>query len=376
MSKSIQAYILSRIQQRKDDGNYRSLRLIGGLVDFTSNDYLGFAKDFELKRHIAEKLSKLEQNEYGSTGSRLLSGNSEYAEKLESRLATFHHAETALLFNSGFDANYGLLSTLPYKSDTIIYDELVHASIHDGIRNSKAKSIMFAHNNLAQLRKVLSAADGKKYVVIESIYSMNGDIAPLTDIATICQQYDAGLIVDEAHATGVFGEQGRGLVAQHSLESKILARVHTFGKAMGAHGAVILCSQILKDFLINYCRPFIFSTALPVQSLVAVDCAYDLLQRDSLRMQKLHHIIKLFKSEMRRSPGTTLLLSDSPIQSVVYPGNERVKAVARALQQQGMDVRPIMSPTVPIGLERIRICLHSFNTEEEVIKLASVIGTL
>ncbi|MBK8657620.1 MAG: 8-amino-7-oxononanoate synthase [Bacteroidetes bacterium] len=374
MSKTIHAYILSRLQQRKDEGRYRTLKLLNGLIDFTSNDYLGLAHDSKLQAIVAEETNKVQCNKFGSTGSRLLSGNSYYAEMLEQKLAAFHHAEAALLFNSGFDANYGLLSTLPYTSDTILYDELVHASIHDGVRNSKASSIPFAHNNLEDLGHKITKAHGRLYVVVESIFSMNGDTAPLNALVKICEQYDAGLIVDEAHATGIFGAAGRGLVVELGLESNVLARVHTFGKAIGASGAAIVSSQALKDFLINYCRPFIFSTAPPLHTLAAINCAYDLLQQEPWRLQQLKQNIMLFKSEMSKHTNIQWLPSDSPIQSIIFPGNENVKSIANALQQQGLDVRPILSPTVPKGQERIRICLHTFNTKEEVIKLASVIG--
>ncbi|MBK7147838.1 MAG: 8-amino-7-oxononanoate synthase [Bacteroidetes bacterium] len=374
MSKTIHAYILSRLQQRKDEGRYRTLKLLNGLIDFTSNDYLGLAHDSKLQAIVAEETNKVQCNKFGSTGSRLLSGNSYYAEMLEQKLAAFHHAEAALLFNSGFDANYGLLSTLPYISDTILYDELVHASIHDGIRNSKASSIPFAHNNLEDLEHKITKAHGRLYVVVESIFSMNGDTAPLNALVKICEQYDAGLIVDEAHATGIFGAAGKGLVVELGIESNVLARVHTFGKAIGASGAAIVSSQALKDFLINYCRPFIFSTAPPLHTLAAINCAYDLLQQEPWRLQQLKQNIMLFKSEMSKHTNIQWLPSDSPIQSIIFPGNENVKSIANALQQQGLDVRPILSPTVPKGQERIRICLHTFNTKEEVIKLASVIG--
>lgn len=376
MSQSIHSYILSRLQQRKAENDFRSLTLPGTLVDFTSNNYLGLANDPALQRQIVLESSQAEQAASGSTGSRLLSGNSAYAENLEMMLAAFHQGPAALLFNSGFDANYGLLSSLPYKGDTILYDELVHASIHDGIRSSKAGAISFAHNRLDELELKLRKASGRKYVVVESVYSMNGDLAPLQEIANLCDTWDAGLIVDEAHATGILGPQGKGLVVQLNLQNRVLARVHTFGKAIGAHGAVIICHQDLKDFLINYCRPFIFSTALPLHTLVAVKCAYDLLQQDTARRAGLNRNIQLFKEAMKGVAKFCLLPGNSAIQSVVIPGNEAVKAAALAIQQQGLDVRPILYPTVPKGEERIRICLHSFNTEAEILKLVQAIRSL
>jgi 8-amino-7-oxononanoate synthase len=205
---SIRKYIIGKLADRKRDDNFRSLRVVRGGVDFTSNDYLGLARDVHFHELIDEEVNRHKLHG-GSTGSRLLSGNNDYVEKLEGKIATFHKAEAALIFNSGFDANYGLLSTLPYKGDTIIYDELVHASIHDGMKASKANKISFRHNDLDDLAEKLNQATGLKYVVTESLFSMDGDTAPLKEIAVLCGRYGAGLIVDEAHATGVLGE-GRG----------------------------------------------------------------------------------------------------------------------------------------------------------------------
>lgn len=374
MSNSIRNYILAKLQQRKTENNFRSLKVQSGLVDFYSNDYLGFARNEKLKQRVEEEIKSHASFLTGSTGSRLLSGNSQYTEELESTIAKFHGAEAALMFNSGFDANYGLLSTLPYKGDTIIYDELVHASIHDGIRNSKATAVSFAHNQLIDLEEKLKATTGLKYVVVESVYSMDGDFAPLKEIGALCERYNAGLVVDEAHATGIFGEKGEGLFCISNSEFSI--RVHTFGKALGAHGAVVLCSKEAKEFLINYCRPFIFSTALPFHSLAAVKCAYEYLPQANDERQKLFALIALFRNQIHSTGSFQLLPSNSPVQSVLVSGNQNVKDFAAAIQQKGFDVRPILHPTVPKGKERIRICLHSFNTEQEVIKLASVINSL
>ena len=376
MSNSIHNYILSKLQQRKDENNFRSLKITNGLVDFYSNDYLGFARDQKLKEKVQHEIKSHHNSFLGSTGSRLLSGNTDYAESLEKFLAEFHKAESALIFNSGFDANYGILSTLPYRGDTIIYDELIHASIHDGIRNSKANSISFSHNNISELEEKLKSATGLKYVVIESIYSMDGDFAPLKAIATLCEKHEAGLIVDEAHATGITGAKGEGRVINEIPDAKVLARVHTFGKAVGAHGAVVLCSNELKEFLINYCRPFIFSTALPLSSLAAIKCSYELLNEANDKREKLFSLITFFKNQVHSKNNFQLITSDSPIQSVVVSGNEPVKEFASKIQEHGLDVRPILYPTVPKGKERIRICLHSFNSEEEVSKLAQIINSL
>jgi len=376
MNSSIQQYIALKLQQRKEENNFRSLKITRGLIDFYSNDYLGFARDKELKNLVAAEVVLLEELGLGSTGSRLLSGNSEYAESVESYLAEFYKAGAALVFNSGFDANYGLLSTLPYRGDTIIYDELVHASIHDGIRNSRAAAVGFAHNNISDLEARLIVAQGLKYVVIESVYSMDGDFAPIEEIASLCEKYNAGLIVDEAHAVGVSGAGGRGIVCDLKLEDKCLARINTFGKAAGAHGAVLLCCNDLKAFMINYCRPFIYSTSLPFHSLATIKCAHQFLLCADDRRKNLLGLVDVFQRQFNGQTRYTLTGSKSPIQSLIVKGNEQVKQIALQIQQAGFDVRPILYPTVERGKERIRICIHSFNTQQEVIKLAEVINSL
>ncbi|MFN8288234.1 MAG: 8-amino-7-oxononanoate synthase [Chitinophagales bacterium] len=369
MSSRIDDYINGRNEERKKENNFRSLKPASALIDFTSNDYLGFARDPELKKRVAAELLHYPDYSLGSTGSRLLTGNSAYAEELESMLANFHHADTALIFNSGFTANYGLLSSLPYRGDTVIYDELVHASVHDGIRHGKADKVPFLHNNLADLEQKLSAAKGLKYVVVESLYSMDGDFAPLQEIAALCEKFEAGLIVDEAHANGLYGKDGSGLANQAGIEDKCLARIYTFGKAIGSCGAAVVCAQPLKEFLLNYCRPFIFSTALPFTNLAVIKCAYGYLSNVQNRREYLIKLAVSFKKAMREA-NFSVVGSSGPIQSIVLKGNDKVKALAEKVRQKGFDVRPILYPTVPKGTERIRVCLHSFNTEQEVNELA------
>ena len=361
----IPSYIQRRLAERKAENNFRSLTVITGKVDFTSNDYLGLAHDPVFKSLIDEEL-KTHPSHTGSTGSRLLSGNTAYAQQLENQIATFHHSQAALLFNSGFDANYGLLSTLPYRGDTILYDEWVHASIIDGIRASKAQGIAYKHNDHQDLEQKLTQATGLKYVVTESLFSMDGDMPDLHHLSLLCQKYDAGLIVDEAHATGIVGTLGAGLVNQLHVEDMCLARIHTFGKALGAHGAVVLCSQDLKDFLINYCRPFIFSTALPFHSLAAIRCAYSYFPSLDSRRKELVELISQFRNQLSNLKNIQLIKGTSPIQSIIISGNEAAKATADKLQLAGYDVRAILYPTVPRGTERIRVCLHSFNTLSEI----------
>ena len=376
VSGSVREYIQSKLDEGKLAGNYRSLKISDGLVDFYSNDYLGFAGDKILIEDINEAIGKYKGNTLGSTGSRLLSGNNQTFEELEDFLASYHRSEAALVFNSGFDANYGLLSTLPYRGDTIIFDEGVHASLHDGVRASKANSVSFTHNNIDDLENKLLSASGLKYVVVESVYSMNGSLAPLNEIVQLCDKYNASLIVDEAHATGVFGPEGRGRICELRLEEKCLARVHTFGKALGVHGAVVLCSSELKEFLVNYCRPFIYSTALPLYSVLAIRCAYNLLEKSDERREALFSKVRRFRELFSLSDKYLLEGNIGPVQSLIASGNEKTRVLAEQIQAEGFDVRPILYPTVPKGSELVRICLHSFNSDEEIDSLARAINSL
>ena len=369
-------FLKERLEERKEQGLLRKLSAENDLIDFSSNDYLGFARSQELKDSVAAELATLDLSQVnGSSGSRLLTGNSVYAEELERFIAHNHHAEAGLIFNSGYTANTGLLAAVARKGDIILYDELSHASIYDGVRLSKAESFPFRHNDMAHLADRLrffrsSNVSGQQlFVVVESVYSMDGDFAPLLEIAGLCQASKANLIIDEAHATGIFGKRGEGKIVELGLERQVFARIHTFGKALGCHGAIVLGSTSLRDFLINFSRPFIYTTALPQHSLAAIKCAYKLLDISTNKILKINDLIKLFILKLETDTISGLLKSYSPIQSLVISGNEEVKEIASLIQQDGFDVRPILSPTVPKGKERIRICLHSFNTEEEISSL-------
>jgi len=365
------------LAKRAFDGSLRSLRKAAtDSIDFTSNDYLGFARSDELWRLIKSDLSSEPGKVNGSTGSRLLSGNSAMAEELETTLSDFHRGESALLFNSGYDANLGLFSCIAQRTDTIVYDELCHASIIDGIRLSHAQSVKFRHNNLTQLEEILKKAKGDVYVAAESVYSMDGDLAPLDELAKVCRLYNANLIVDEAHATGVFGSRGEGRTGELKLENKVFARMHTFGKALGCHGAVVICSEVLKNYLVNFSRPFIYSTALPPHSLSAIKAAYAYLTTQAENRTLLFERIRFFREKvkvMEMADGIKIPERSGPIQNVVMSGNDRVKKLAAGVQSKGFDVRAIMSPTVPAGSERLRICLHSFNKEEEIEGLVKLL---
>lgn len=330
---------------------------------------MGFAKDKALAERNHQELHQADILFNGSTGARTITGTSKLSFQVEQMLASYHKAPAALFYNSGYTANLGLFSSLPYRGDTVLYDELIHASIRDGLQMSRANAYAFKHNDLIDLENRLARAKGRVYVAVESIYSMDGDQAPLRELAKMCNKYEAGLIVDEAHSNGMFGPKGEGLVVEMGLEKEVFARVMTFGKAIGSHGAAILGSQDLKDFLINYSRPFIYTTAPAPHQLISVKNAYDKLSKSKDKILFLKELVNYFKLKLEGLDGVDSIVSSSAIQCVILPGNDRVKGVCSQVQKAGFDVRPIVAPTVPEGKERIRICLHAYNTKTEVDQL-------
>jgi 8-amino-7-oxononanoate synthase len=359
-------FLNRKLQQRRENFAFRELRIKQGMVDFCSNDYLGIVTNKLIKISKDDETEKF----HGSTGSRLISGNYPLIDEVETQLADFHHSPAGLIFNSGYDANLGLLGTIPQRNDTVIYDQLSHASIRDGIRLSHAFSFSFEHNNTDDLEKKLQVATGNIFVVTESVFSMDGDTAPLAEIAGLCKSYNALLIVDEAHATGVTGKRGEGLVQSLGLEAGCFARIHTFGKALGCHGAIVLGSITLRNYLINFSRAFIYTTGMPASAVLAIQRSYALFPAMEPERSQLNGLIKKFRE---LSTGLRLCHSVTPIQGVIIPGNELVKQAAKLLQENGLDVRAILYPSVPKGQERLRIVLHSFNTIEQVEKMVEIL---
>lgn len=364
-------FIQQRLADRQQAGNYRTLKPENTLIDFCSNDYLGFARSPQLKQKIAEEIGAYPENHNGSAGSRLLAGNLQYTEQLEASIAGYHEAEAGLLFNSGYDANIGLFSSLPQRGDTIILDELAHASIIDGARLSNANRYTFKHNDLQSLADKLKAAKGSIYIGIESIYSMDGDSSPITEILDLADRYNAALIVDEAHAIGLYKT---GLVQQFGLHNRVFARVITFGKALGCHGAVVLGSDNLRNYLINFARSFIYTTAASFHQVASVKTAYIFLRDADEAISTLKSNIALFKSTIDKHEDFPLIESESAIQCIILKSNEKAKLIASTLQQKGIDVRPILSPTVQQGSERIRICLHAYSTPDEILLLTETLN--
>lgn len=367
--------LTTKLEARRTKGSFRKLKETdAALIDFTSNDYLGLARSEELFTRISQTVESLHPHRNGSAGSRLLSGNTAYTESVEHDLAALFKAEASLIFNSGYTANLGVLSSLPQKDDTIIYDELAHACIKDGARLSLARRFSFRHNDLDNLEARMKRSSGKIFIAVESVYSMDGDQCPLAELVTLADRYDATIILDEAHSTGVIGEQGSGLAVSLGLADRIAVRIYTFGKAMGVHGACVAGSKALIQYLVNFSRPFIYTTALPPHSVAAIRSAFEYLSDHKDLQTVLQKNIRLYLHETQMLQNRTD--SKSAIQTVLFPGNKNVVMAAGQLQKEGFDVRPILAPTVPLDAERLRICLHAFNSETEIRDLAAALNLL
>lgn len=354
-----------KLLKRQQQGNLRELRAVTNLVDFSSNDYLGLARSATLASMVNEEIAQRNDilHGFGSTGSRLLTGHTEYVHALEEQIAHFHGFEAGLLFNCGFMANQGLLSTILEENDTVFFDSCIHASTYTGIRLSKAKAFPFRHNDLFHLEQRLKQAifSKKRMICVESVYSMDGSKAPLSDVCHLAEKYQAEVIVDEAHATGICGPLGKGLLSGQQSLPNIFAKVVTFGKALGVHGAIVLGSKLLKQTLTNFSAPFIYTTALPWYALAAIKCTYQLFPKLEKERLQLKNLIHTFSKHFNAS--------ETPIQSIPCQGNDHAKQIAKSLSGHGYDVRPILSPTVRRGHEILRINLHAFNTEEQLVSL-------
>ena len=358
--------MLEKLALRSKEGSLRNLQFKNNLYDFSSNDYLSFARSLELKYKIEQELLKYPHSMIGSTGSRLLSGNSKFAEKLEKELADYHRAENSLMFTSGYTANTALFSSVPQKGDTVIHDEFIHGSVIDGIQSSYATRRKFKHNDLEDLENKIRKVTGVCFVAVESVYSMDGDIADLIEIAKICRRYEAQLIVDEAHAFGIWGT---GLVDELNIHHVIYARVVTFSKALGLHGAIVLGPDYLKNYLINFARPFIYTTAPSFTHLVAIQVAYKHLLDNPQFATILHQKATLLKDNMPPQEQLYSTKNPSGIQCIFLEGNNAVVSMGKILSRRGFDVGAIRSPTVQKGKERIRICVHNHNSDEEILEL-------
>ena len=366
--------LIQKLEIRKQNNALRQLPSFNNLVDFSSNDYIGFSRSeaiFKLAHHYLIE-NEIIQN--GATGSRLISGNHSLYQIAETFIAEFQDAESALIFNSGYDVNVGFFSAVPQRNDVILYDELSHASIRDGITMSNAKSYKFNHNDFEDLERLITKFQSSKtqipitiYIVTETVFSMDGDSPNLEELVALSEKYNCYLIVDEAHTLGVFGEKGEGLTQYLNLHHRIFARIMTFGKGLGCHGAVVLGSLELKEYLVNFARSFIYTTGLSPHSVATILVAYQHLEIERENIEKLRQNIVFFNQQKNLLGLKPMFVrSKSAIQSAIVPGNEKVKQLAHQLQDKGFDVKPILSPTVPEGQERLRFCIHSYNSEEEI----------
>lgn len=380
--KSFPKKLTDKLQKRKTDNALRELSNTTLLVDFSSNDYLGFSKSESIFNQSHDYLVGHNMKQNGSTGSRLLSGNHNLYHLAETVLCEFHKSDAALIFNSGYDANMGFFSCVPQRHDIILYDEYIHASIRDGISMSHANAYKFDHNDLSDLDALLKRhaetildSSISIYVITESVFSMDGDSPDLETLVQLCTNYHAHLLVDEAHAIGVFGNHGKGLIQELGLERQLFARIITFGKALGAHGAAVLGSEQLKSYLVNFSRSLIYTTALPPHSLATINSAYlELIKTNEIK--KLHENIHHFRAELHnKSLELYFIKSHSAIQCAIVPGNDLVKKLAQKINDSGYSVKPILSPTVPNGQERLRFCIHSFNSKEEISEVLQLFAT-
>lgn len=352
-------FLKNKLDERDALQALRRLMPSNSLIDFTSNDYLGLGRSIE----------NLTETSKGSGGSRLLFGNSDEAETLEIWLAKVFEVEAALVYNSGYAANLGFFSCVPQMNDIILYDEFIHASVRDGIRLSLARSFSFRHNNIESLCEKANRHNGRIFVAVESVYSMDGDCAPLIELNARCKANGWLLVVDEAHALGVYGPNGKGRVAELWNATEVFARVVTFGKAAGFHGAAILGSMVLKDYLINFSRPFIYSTALPPHDYTTMHMQLQRMFDAHAERAGLNKRIALWKQLIGRSFKT----QDGPIQIVPAQSNAHADALNKQLGNEGFHVRAIKHPTVAAGSERLRIIIHSYNSEIEIQTLAQCI---
>ena len=369
-------FIDTELQRLKESGLYRRLRRVDGaqdatltldgreVINFSSNNYLGIANHPAL---AAAAKAAIDRYGCGSGASRLISGNMALHEELEAKLAQFKNTEAALVFNSGFQANTGILATLVGEGDMIFSDALNHASIIDGCRLSRARTEVYQHGDLDQLSSQLKLAPSgaRKLIVSESIFSMDGDQAPLVGIVELAEKFGAMVMVDEAHATGIFGADGAGVVAKLGLVERVTVQMGTLGKALGGFGAYVAGSSGLRDLLINRCRSFIFTTALPPAVMAMALAAIDLIKQEPQRREALWANCRRLNQGFTKL-GFALGPSASPILPLMVGDAKKCMELCERLLERGVFAQGIRPPTVPPGTSRLRITLMATHTEEQI----------
>ena len=363
-----------RLNETKEAGLYRTLHKVQGISQanmqvegnkqlvFSSNNYLGLAGD---KRLIYAAENALHQFGAGSTGSRLTTGNSEWHEKLEKKLAVFKNTEAALLFSSGYLANIGVLSSLPEKGDVLLSDRLNHASIIDGCRLSKADTVIYNHIDMDDLEKKLKETQryNRRFIVTDGVFSMDGTIAPLDRIIQTAKRYQAYVIVDDAHATGVLGESGRGTSEYFGIQPDVV--IGTLSKAVGTEGGFAAGSSVFIDFLLNHARTFIFQTAIPPASCAASYTSLEIIEKSKEKRQCLYTYVKKIKNGLKEM-GYPVKGDLTPIIPVIIGDAQKAVLFAKRLQEKGIYAPAIRPPTVPIGESRIRLTITADHTLKEI----------
>ena len=370
------SFLQTELKNLRDKGLYRSLRRVEGgqgstlfiddreVINFSSNNYLGLANHPALRAAAKEAIDRYG---CGSGASRLISGNMTLHEELEEKIAELKGTEGALVFNSGFQANTGVIPVLVGKRDVILSDALNHASIIDGCRLSRSEVVVYGHCNMDQLELALKQAPvrGRKLIVTESLFSMDGDEAPLADIVSLAEKYGATVMVDEAHATGVYEPNGAGLVAKLGLGDRILIQMGTLGKALGSFGAYVAGTRSLRELLINRCRSFIFTTSLPPAVMAMSIAALDLVKKEPQRRQKLRENSEQLRAGLK-ALGFILGDSRSQILPLMVGDATRCMQLSESLLENGVFAQGIRPPTVPVDTSRLRITLMATHTPEQI----------
>jgi glycine C-acetyltransferase len=376
------SFVQTGLESLHNQGLYRSLRCVEGdqgptllidgreVINFSSNNYLGLANHPALRE--AAKAA-IDRYGCGSGASRLISGNMTLHEELESKIAELKETEAALVFNSGFQANTGIIPVLVGEGDVILSDALNHASIIDGCRLARAKVVVYGHCDLDELERGLkySLPNGRKLIVTESLFSMDGDEAPLVDIVSLAERHGAIVMVDEAHATGVYEPNGAGIVAKLGLGERVLVQMGTLGKALGGFGAYVAGSKALRELLINRCRSFIFTTSLPPAVMAMAIAAIDLIREEPERRQALRNNCQLLRGGLE-ALGYSLGTSQSQILPLMIGDATQCMKLSEDLLQRGVFAQGIRPPTVPAGTSRLRITLMATHTREHIDQALTV----